>query len=247
MAVTTPVRVVSKDVVIEFRPGEHKPGTNATHVQRLIFDTTVTSGTYRLWINGVSTGAITFTTGANTHRDAIDTAVEAVLGAASVVTAKISDYEFTITLAAANVFVRFDIADDSLTGGKVVTRLTTAGGQTYVLEGSIKDVSIEETTDTTDTTPIGHYDSRDEATRRSATVSLNIYEATEAWTYALFGGNRGLLTIWETGKVSGGKMVGMYVLLTDYSLTIPDHDKLEIALTGVKQGAYVYPIGTIYS
>lgn len=253
MAAPQVVRLTSDKIVIEFRPGKSPPGTLDSHVQKLLFDASVTGGTYKLWLNGVATSAITWTTNVSMVT-AIENAVNLATGNVCTVT-KISNYEFELDFTSGGTrWFRIEIHDqNSLTGGAAYTYPITWGVSAfdpalpyYSLQSAASSFSYTDIAETVDVTGINAMNGSLLKVKGTMDFEISLYDAREEWVYALFQGQEGLLTVWEQGKVSGGTYFGFYCLIGQVNKTYPDHNKLELSITGTRQGDMVYHFGTIY-
>lgn len=240
------VRVASSNVVVKFRPGLHLPASAGTHIQKLIFDTSVTAGSYKLWVNGEITSQINFTTGGSTHANAIDTALDNLAAAFTVTVNKISDYEFDITVSPSNTFLHFEVVDMNLTGGKMFSKIKSYGGETFTLSAAASSAEVFDEVETQDKTTIGQFHRSSFVTAQNGSVRIDLFDAKDTWEYALYPGNEGLLLIYEEGEVIDTKMVGVYVIIRTYTKSYPRQGVYEISIECDKQGAYAYPPGTLY-
>jgi hypothetical protein len=245
------VRLTSDKIVIEFRPGKSAPGTTDSHVQKLLFDATVTGGTYKLWANGVPTVAITWTTNVSMVA-AIESAMNTASGGICTVT-KISNYEFDLDFSAGGFqWYKIEIHDqNSLTGGAAYTYPTVWGvtgsdGSPYRLQSAASSFSYNDIAETADVTPINNMNGTVMKIKGMMDFEISLYDAAEDWIYALFQGQEGLFTVWEQGKVSGGTYFGFYGFINQVTKTHASHAKLEYSITGSRQGDMVYHFGSIY-
>lgn len=255
LAVTN--RLTSKDVRIEFTPCALAP---ATHDEAFQFHLDIASGTFKLRVNGELTSAITFdeTTPGDTAT-AIQAALDALanlssseIGVTGSDTNADTDHDSFRFLAAGNGFYRIVVEADALVGNtstdaNIVRTITVQGSETYVLSGELTQFSYEESTDTVDVTAISELEATEIAVKSSMSFDATIYDANEDFTlFALKSGENGLYTVYKEGKVLGKEVFAFTGLAESIGKELPDHEKIEISLSGMRQGAMSIPFGSIY-
>lgn len=240
-------RYTSKDLVVQYLPC----GLAANHVQHLRFNSGVTGGTFKLRVQGKLTAAITFNATIATLLSSINTALDAVTPApADLVATGTLVTDVTIT-AAANKFWEILIEADALTGNtstdpNVTTDVTTQGSKLYTLSSQISKFSYELTTDTVEVTAISEYEATDLPVKESMKFDASFFDADEEWLWAVRGGNRGILYIYPTGKITGHKYFAFYALFDKVSPTFPDHQVVEKQISGRRQGKMVVPFDATF-
>lgn len=241
-------RFTSKDIVIQYLPC----GVAADHVQHLLFQASVTGGTFKLRVNGKETAAITYSDTAATLVSAINAALDAVtVAAGDIVASGAASTDITLTADVGLGWFTIEISNDSLTGNtsadpSVTTVITTQGSKLYTLSAQISKFDYEETIDTTEVTALSEYEATEIPTKSSMTFTLSLYQCTEDWNLAVRAGNRGIMYVYEKGKVSGEKYFAFWALFDKASVTFPDHDVVEAEISGKRQGAMVVPFHSIY-
>lgn len=243
-------RFTSKDIVIQYLPC----GVEQTHIQYLRFHVDVAGGTFKLRVNGELTAAITFSDTEATLVTSIQTALDALsnLANSDIVVATTGSDTFTLTGAAA-FFYHITVENDALTGNatadpNVTTEVTQQGAKWVTISAQVKTFSYEQTTDTTEVTSISEYEVTEIPTKESMTFDISIYSAEESWLWSFVSGARGLFAVYPTGKVNNGsnRYFEFWGLITKLSEDFPDHDVVEKSVSGVRQGAMVIPLNSLY-
>lgn len=249
-------RITSKDIQVEYTP----VGTEGSPTKvRLYIRSTpsggVISGTFRLWVNGKLTDNITYNATPLTLATSVAAALNNAntLGAAAV-TAADSPTEpgnIEVTLAT-NGFYRFepvttqDDGDNTLLNATLKIFVITQGTQTYRIDGEAVSFSYEDSVDMIDMTSISEFDNVSVPVKSSMTYELNIYEAVQTWGFIFYKGAGGILQVWETGKVTGSKYFSFNSIIDSYGKDFPDHEKVEISISGMRKGPMIIPLDTIY-
>lgn len=247
-----PNRLTSENLRVEFRPGATAaPGEASTLTMKLVFDDVASSGSYKLSVNGYPTAEIIFSFGGDTHRAAIETAINDAATDAGLATTfavtKVSDNEFTITAGDPDVWANIQVTGSLFyVTGSIFLYPVEYGGETYRLDAVATNVEYTETSDTMEVTPVAARDRVTVERNRSMTINLSLYGADEAWTQALFAGQLGLLTVYETGKVTGGKYWACYVIVKELTKTYPSHNVIELSLVMDRLGSMVIPFDSVY-
>lgn len=243
-------RYTSKDIVIQYLPC----GVEQVHIQYLRFHPDVTAGTFKLRVNGELTADITFSATEATLFASINTALDALsnLAPGDIVAASPGADTFTLTGAAA-FFYHITVEADALTGNatadpNVTTEVTQQGAKWVTLSAQVKTFSYELTTDTTEVTAISEYEVTEIPTKESMTFDVSVYSAEEDWLWSFVNGARGLFAVYPTGKVNNGtnRYFQFWGLITKLSEDFPDHDVVEKSVSGVRQGAMVIPLNSLY-
>lgn len=245
MALTN--RITSKDIVIEFLPGV--PGVAQPHIETLSFATGISAGSYKLRVNGRLTAAITFSATIATHLTAINAALDAVLGASVLVASGASNALITLT---ASVNKWYTILQDSvaLTGNTTtdpdITQNVTQQGSVLVrISTEISKFSYELKSNTVDVTAISETDATEIPVKNEMTFSASIYDAVQDWPF-LFSGQTGIFYVYDQGKVTDKHWFAFRGVLDGVSKEYPDHEKVELKLSGKRQGAFIAPINSVY-
>lgn len=243
-------RFTSKDIVVQWLPC----GEEQTHIQVLRFHDDVSAGTFRLRVNGELTAAITFSDTEATLVTSIQTALDALsnLAPSDIVVSTTGENTIVLTGAVA-FFYQIVIESDLLTGNStadpnVTTEVTQQGAVLVTLSAQAKSFSYEQTTDTTDVTAISEYETTEIPTKESMTFDVSVYSAEEDWLWSFVSGARGLFYVYPTGKVNNGtnRYFAFWGLVTKLSEDFPDHDVVEKSVSGVRQGAMVVPLNSLY-
>lgn len=235
MAAPTITRITSKNLVVELLPN-HAAGT---HVQALTVPTDNSSGSFKVRVNGYISAAINFS-GISTG--SIDTAIQATTEGANL-TAGGSAPNFTLT-SSDNVYYTFQIEDDTGNGTAASTAVTTQGAGVLTLNTEANSFSYAETQESTDVSPI-NADSRIHLpTVKDATWEISLYEALQSYRHIVKPGLEGELTVYEAGKGSGLRYFVWNVLILEASNTMNQFEKVELDVSGRRQGAEVVPVGS---
>lgn len=250
MSATTTARITSKDLVIQFLPC----GVAATHVQKLYFQADLTGGTFKLRVNGELTAAITFDATEATLITNVDAALDALpnLSAAEIALTGTDIEDMTLT-ASGNGWYTIDIVDiGSLTGNSgadpnLTTEVTTQGSELYTLSTNISAFNWEQTVETVDVTAISEYERTEIPVAEAVAFDMSIYKATDiTWKHAVHAGVSGTLYVYPQGKIVGKDYLAFTALFENYSEDYPDHEKVEISASGMRQGAWVTPPHSVY-
>ena len=256
MAVGEVTRLTSANLHIEFQPAlfPHMPvsspgayagyDTEQNHVTVLSLNG-ATTGTFKLAVNGHRTAAIT-ASGSLAASD-IQTALEALpnVGASDLVVTGDPGGDFTITAGGAleNEFLIIEIVDDTTTPG-VTQTITSQGSKWYRLDAEASSFSYTDTQETTDTTGISEKARRHSSTVADATFELNLYEANQDYRGILTKGVEGYLRVFEDGKVVGKRYFAWEVLLTEVSSDFQAFEKIEVNVSGRRQGVDIARVGS---
>lgn len=250
-------RITSKDVYIEFLPLSL---TVETHIQHLYFDAAVNGGTFKLWVNGETTAAITMTGTALTDVASINTALDALpnLAAGDIVAsgAAITDITLTATGKGDYFFVIL-IKEEALTqtvpnsNEKVVTEVTTQGSDWVRLSADASAVDWSNEVETVDVTAISEYDRVEIPVAEAVSGTLSLYKVKADATViqsqlACKSSNWGWLKIYPEGKIIGKEVISFRALIDGFSEDYPDHEKVEQEISFMRQGAWINEPSSIY-
>lgn len=256
MACTT-TRYTSKDLVMEYLPD--CDGVERAHVQLISIPASVSGGTIAFRINGVSTGAITYTGTPATDITAIETAIDAVL-------ATIGDGTDTVTVTGTvstaitvthtnNYWYEYlvDEGGDLLTGNtssdpNVTLSVTTQGAKLYRVSTEISEFSYSITTETTDVTAISEYSRSTIPVADTVSFDGSAFASNAEFEYIMQSPNgiRGIWTIYPQGKLTGQEIIKFEGLLTSFEPSYPDHDVVEISFSGDRVGGWILPPRSVY-
>lgn len=243
-------RFTSKDIVIQYLPC----GAEGNHVQELIFN--ATGGTFKLRVNGFETASITYNATVATFLTSINAALDALpnLDPADIVASGAASSHITLTAAADLGWFTIVVSTDALTGNltadpNVSTHITTQGSKLYTLSAQVSKFDFEVSTDVVDATAISEYETTELPVKESMTFDLSLYKAREDWTMAVRSGKRGIMYVYEQGKVADGahEFFAFWALFDKVSVSFPDHELVEADMSGVRQGAMVVDFGSIYA
>lgn len=212
------------------------------HISLLTFAGSVTGGTFRLRVNGYRTAPIDHDATASE----IQTALEALpsIGVGNIIVH--SDPPFVIEAAGdlVNQFLLISLETSLVGTGSLTHTYRAIGSSQITLSNDVSSFSYSDTQETTDTTAIA-----DKARSHSQTVSdltwdAMIYEALQDWSSILFRGVEGWITVYENGKGSGKRYFAMPVMFLTVGSDFSAQEKIEISLSGRRQGDYLFPPGS---
>ena len=251
MPINVTSRITSEKIRIEFLPGSL---VEATHEQHPLFNAAVDGGTFILWVNGESTAAISFSTTIGTLLTNIDAALDALanLSAADIVASGSVVTDVTLTASGfGNGFLRIlslPANETTLTQGtpntneKLIMDVPTTQGSSYVvLSGQATSFSWERSVEVVDVTAISEYDRTEIPVAEAVSFDLSIYKleaGSEDWVYAIYAGNNGYIRVFPEGKILGKEYYAFTALIESVSEDYPDHEKVEIEVSGMRQGAW---------
>lgn len=241
-------RITSKDLVIEAVPN----GVVQTHIYRLFFETGVTGGTFKLRVNGKETANITFSSTIATLLTNINTALDAVTPSAGMLVATgTSPSEITITSAAAGNF-RIEIAEQALTGSSLSSTPLTdyvvqRGGAVVRISTDVSSFDYDATSESIDVTAISEEAAKMIPVKRMMSFTINIFDAQQDWLVFFREGDFVRFNVYPTGKVAGQRWFSFIGLLNSFSKSYPDHEKVEIEMSGDRVGEMLVPFETVYN
>jgi len=247
---TVTTRITSKDILIQFLPC----GAAGTHVQHLYMHADVSGGSFKLRVNGEETAAIAYNATTATMIASINTALDNLntLSAGDIVASGTVQTDITLTATGlGSAWVSILVSDDSLTGNATAdpnytTEVTTQGSALITLSSDVSSFSFEETVETVDVTAISEYEATEIDVKSSMTFSMNIYKANQSWEHVIFAGQSGILYVYPEGKFDGKQYFALNALIESVSEDYPDHEKVEKEISGMRQGAMVAPLRSLY-
>ncbi len=243
-------RITSEEILIQYLPC----GVAADHVQELRFNSTVTGGTFKLWVNGEITASITFSATIATLLSNINTALDNLsnLGAGDITATGTLVTDVTLTADAGLGWFTILVITDALTGNtttdpNVTTDITTQGSKLYTISGELSSFNYETMSDLVSMTGMSDKEERQKAVLSKMTFACNVYKSNADWVHSIYNGAQGILYIYDQGKVPGRKVFAFWALFDKSSYDYPDHDKVEGELSGVRNGPMVIPFYTTYT
>ena len=247
-------RITSKDIQVDVTPVGVEGSPTVVRFYFTAKTAAAITGTFRIWVNGTLTAAVTHSTTPATLATNIAAALNhaSVLGAAAVAAAdSVTDPGNVEVTLAANGYYRFEVlttqddGDDTLNATCRVY-VVTQGTQTYRVDSQASSFMMEESVALVDMTALSEYDTVEVDVGASATWELNLYEALQDYTHIFYKGSRLVIAVYETGKVVGSKYCVLQGLVDGVSKDFPNKEKVEINISGVRQGKMVVPFNTIY-
>jgi hypothetical protein len=254
-------RMTSESIYIEYLPFSCDP---ASHVQHFYFDSAVSSGTFKLAVNGNVTAAITFSATEATLITAVNAALDALpnLAAGDLVLSGADITDMILTATATTALLKFflvEVYDDSLvqavpnSNPHVTTEVTTQGSGWVRLSDDISAVDWELSVETVDVTAISEYNRTEVPVADSVSGTASFYKnkanaALEQFALFLTPEKAwGILRIYPEGKVLGKEVITLRALVENFSESYPDHEKVEQELSFQRQGAWITRPTTVYS
>ncbi len=154
-----------------------------------------------------------------------------------------------------NKFFRILVTDDSLTksianvNDNTTLTVTVQGAAYVVLSAQASAFSWERSVETVDVTALSEYDRIEIPVAESVSFDLSLYKVeagTEVWVYSVYPGNNGVFWVFPEGKIIGKENFKFKALFADAGEDFPDHEKVEIELSGSRQGAWIVQPNSIY-
>ncbi len=247
-------RLTSRNLIIEFKPVLHpdfRAAAYSLYTATLNHVTVVNlngniAGTFKLAINGKRTAAITAS--ASLASAAIQTIVDAVSPAPNtyvVSGAAGGPYTITNALTALNQFTIIEIVQD-LTATGVTQAITSQGSDWIDVSGPLSSFSYNGTSENVDVTGISEKKRRHSTTVSDATFDLSIYENVSTFRQAFYEGVEGYMRVFEDGKTVGKRYFAWEVMLTAVKPSFKAFDKVEISVTGRRQGEELARVGSYW-
>lgn len=244
-------RYTSKDLLVQFMPCGV---VEQNHVAHLLFQASLSAGTFKLRINGEETAAITYSDTGATLLTSINTAVAALdgIGATEIVaTGTNLDVILTSDAVLGMKYYVIVISNDSLVGNtsadpSVTINTTQQGTTLYTLSTQISAFGFEESVDTVEVTAISEYEATEIPVKSTMTWNASIFDAQEAWKHAVYAGQTGIMWVYPKGKVVNNRYFAFRALIEKAGTEFPDHDVVETTIDGQRQGAMVVPFNSIY-
>lgn len=257
MAIGEVTRITSAQLVIEFQPALYPRmeaenyagyGEEANHETELYFNG-ATEGTFKLAVNGHRTADITITgTGDET---AVQTALDALPYGEDALTASAGtggdvNIKATADGVLENEFLVIEIVDDETAPG-VTQNIITQGSRFYALEAEVSSFSYSETQESVDVTGISETARRHSQTVSDATFEITLYEALKDYRAILYPGVEGYVRVFENGKEVGKRYFAWEIMLNEGGSNFEQFEKVEIDISGRRQGAPLARVGSIWS
>lgn len=245
-------RITSEEIRIEWFP-RSDVAAEETHIQHLYLDDAVDGGTFKLWVNGEVTAAITWNGTIATFLASINTALDNLpnLGVGEIVATGASDADITLT-AAGDGYYRIYVFDDSLTqtvpntNEKIQTVVTTQGTEQIVISAQAASFNYEAQSETVDMTAISEFDRIEVAVAMAVNFEISLYKANEDWEHSVYAGTYGTFRIFPQGKIVGREYFQFRALIETVGEDYPDHEKVERTVSGMRQGAWHVPPATVW-
>ena len=249
-------RITSEDIYVEFLP--FSVAAPATAIWGLVFDLAVDGGTFKLWVNGETTAAITMTGTAVTDVASINSALDALdnLAAGEIVAsgATIDVIVLTATLAPSLLkYIKIIKKDDLLTQGtpnsneKLQVTINTQGTGWVRVSDELSAFDFEAAVDTVDLTTISEYFRTFKAVAEGLSGTASFYKDVVSATVvavqlAMAAGNTGWLRIFPEGKLLGKEVISFEILIENFGEDYPDHEKVEQEASFMRLGEWIdYP------
>lgn len=249
-------RITSENLLVRWLP---ESLVEATHVQELVMDTGVDGGDFKLWVNGEETAAISWAIIATLLTN-IDAALDALpnLSSGDIVASGSAQTAITLTATGAgSKYFRIRLVagfEATLTNGatpKLATTVTTQGAAWVNLTAQATSFNFDAEAELIDVTGMNEVARTDLPVASSAKFTLSLFKvaiatAGEEWVHSLRPRNNGLLWVFPEGIVVGKENYQFQALIENGGGSYPDHEKVEIEVTGMRQGAYLIPRKSIY-
>lgn len=241
-------RLTSKDLVIQFLPH----GVAETHVQHLYFQADIAGGTFKLRVNGELTAAITAAALVATMLTNINAALDALpnLAAGDIVATGTAITDITLT-AIVDKWYTILVEDDLLTGNtgadpNVVSEVTAQGSALFTMTAELSQFSWEGSSEFTDVTPLNQAERVEISVANSVSFDMSMFKADTDWEIQVFNDQWGNLSVYPEGKIVGKQYFVFQAILEKVSESYPDHEKVEIEISGKRQNGWIVPPKSIY-
>ena len=248
-------RITSKDLQVDFQPigladleSENALPVYGTDQNCVVTITQsgVTADTWKLRVNGYQTAALA----GDIDSADLQTALEALpnVGSGDVTVAGVAtEAAGTHTLTAAsnllNEFLLYEVQEEDVVGTAVLA-YTSFGSKVYTISAEISSFSFSENQETVDATAISETARIHLPTVRDLNWDAMFYEARQTWRHLLQGGMAGYLTVYEQGAGSGKRYFAFETLLTDANVSAEQFEKIEIEVSGRRQGDWIIRPGS---
>ena len=228
----------------------------------LIIVGTPLNGVFKLKVNGSSTSDITISN--SLAGSTIATKINALSGISNVAVSGNISKGYTITgRGTANFLIEIIYSGSlSVTGNYISNGISSStlddtdyksiviqqGSQLIRLSADIMSMKFGTKVKTTETAGLSEIEDYPEVVGSSGTFSLSMYGTVVGnWLIPMSTeGLSGIIYWYPTGKIIGETYAAMRVLLDGFDEDLPFHEKVEIDISGVKQGAWIAPKGTLY-
>lgn len=254
MAINVTKRITSENLLLQWQPGNT---VDASHIQDLIFDSAVDGGTFKLWVNGEVTAAITMSPTPATLVTNINAALDALanLSAGDIVASGSDIVQIILTATGAPALLTFfriqimDGAETTLTQGtpndniKLQTQVTTQGSALVTLSAQAQSFEWTLSAETVDVTPLSQRARIDLPVAETLECTLSLYKQEalsvgEEWVYSIYEGANGVLTVYPEGKIVGKEHFSFVMLISSDNEKFPDHEKVDVEISGKRQGDF---------
>jgi hypothetical protein len=239
--------ITTKDMRIDWLPC----GAEDTHEETLIIRGT--GGTFKLWVNGHVTTDITVTATPATVVSSIQTALDALpnLEDDELVVSGTALDEISID-GSSDKFYRILVKDVAITGNTtndpdIENIVVVQGSKAITFSAALSQFSWRVSITDTDVTPSSDYAMTSLPTGEEVTWDATMRKVTSsAYSYEVEPSVIGLLTVYPEGKYEGKEFFQMWTYINEFSTSGPAREKLEISMSGKRQGDWVWPQGSIY-
>lgn len=248
-------RITSKDIRIEVTPTGVQGSANVMRLYFTAKTSAAITGTFRLWVNGKITAAITYSATVGTLATAVAAALNHanVLGAAAVTAAdSVADPgNVEVTNAVSGKYMLYkgvttdNDGDDTLNATLEVVYATKAT-ETFIVDAEASSFSIGTSATLVEMTAISEDNENHRGVKQGGTIEVMYFEANQDWAHVFYPTAELIFTVYETGKVAGGKFFAVGVVVDKVDKDFPDHEKVEISVSGTQSGAFIIPLDTIY-
>jgi hypothetical protein len=246
-------RFTSKDILIQWLPCGEDGDDEAAHIQHLYFHADVTTGSFKLRVNGELTAAITYSATIATLLTNINTALDNLpsLAVGDIIATGASDADITLT-GATDFYYEILLEAVALTGNTsddpdLQTRVSTQGCKIVTISTEISEFSFEGTAETVDVTGISQYERINIPVAEAVSFDMSIFKTNAVWERSVRQGISGLLYVYPKGKIVGEEEVIFRALIETVGTNYPDHDIVEKTVSGSRQGAWIVPPDSVYA
>ena len=218
-------------------------GTAQDHIVNLTIPASVSAGSYYIRVNGYRSAAILYTSNAA----AAELIVEAITGVGAgnlTVSGTLPNLILTATGDLQDKFLHIEVEQGTLVGGTATIEVTQAGSEIILISSETSSFSYVTTSDTVDMTAINEEARIEMTTVSDGTFSLSVYEALQEWRHMVVDGMEGYMTVYETGIGTGKRYFVWDALFTETSVSLEQFEKIEIEISGRRNGLDIIPVGS---
>jgi len=120
------------------------------------------------------------------------------------------------------------------------------GTQTYIITPRLMSYSTNESVGLADITPLSQQQTEQVVVSSDMSFDLTMFDAGEVFALSFEAGTIGILGIWKEGKAVGSRYTVLEVIIESNDLDAPNKEKLEVSISGTRNGPYFVSPNSIY-